>query len=73
MYIAAMTEKPGMEGIVSPLFGDAEYLTIMQAETASVLRYMAVRMWAETAVSPEKLWNMTVRRCSADLLRRRPL
>ena len=38
MYIAAMTEKPGMEGIVSPLFGNAEYLTIMQAETASVYK-----------------------------------
>ncbi len=36
MYIAAMTEGPGADGIVAPVFADAGYLLILDGETGEV-------------------------------------
>ena len=36
MYIAAMTEGPGADGIVAPVFADAGYLLILEGETGEV-------------------------------------
>ena len=37
MYIAAMTDAPGLDGIVSKTFADARYLLILDAEKAAVV------------------------------------
>lgn len=36
MFIAAMTDSPGLEGMISQTFAQAKYLLIIEAEGASV-------------------------------------